>query len=166
MICACPISVQTSATPLFAMAAQCLDLLKRYRLSERDVGVEVSEAHLKEIAHFDLREWKPLFSQLECAVSEAEFRTEEVQSFFSAWKRDKGSGATYKKLIVAFLKTESRESAEGVCKLLHSVMPSKSKETTSAGDESKLEIWGRVYRPIAKLHSSVKTVAILDGKIF
>ena len=89
-------------------------------LSER-----VSDAHLEDIARSCCSGWRSLPSRLEMRkivvedidrlqVSEEEKRLE----FFKRWKREKGSEATYKKLIDALVEINCREDAEEVQHLI------------------------------------------------
>ena len=50
------------------------------------------------------------------------------EKFFSTWKENKGSEATYTKLIRALLTIESKEDAEFVCKLLQKQQEAQLKE--------------------------------------
>ena len=60
------------------------------------------------------------------------------ERFFSTWKGNKGSEATYAKLIHALLTIESKEDAEFVCKLLQKQHEDQLKEQQQKDEPKEL----------------------------
>lgn len=80
---------------------------------------------MEEIARSYCSNWRMLYSHLELdkiVVSDVDrmnvSEEEKRQAFFAAWRKRKGTDATYERLLYALLKTGCREDAEGVYKLL------------------------------------------------
>ena len=80
-------------------------LLEQYQLKEEDVNKQVTDLHINEISRSHCKKWKSLPAYLEMEgivagdidkkpIEEDEKRCE----FFSKWKEEKGSEATYKVL--------------------------------------------------------------------
>ena len=111
----------------------------------REGDKPIPDAHLDQISRTCSKKWRYLPAHLELPDSmvddtEHDGKNEEERRhiFFFGWKKSKGSRATYRKLVNAFLKIECREDAEKVCKFLkESVQPpsppvrSKSQATGS-----------------------------------
>ena len=102
-----------------------ISLLERYNLKIEDVSKKISDIHLDEISQSCCSKWRQLLSCLgmkkivkndinRLSLSEDEKRS----SFFSMWVDEKGSGATYEKLIRALLKMRCMNDAEIVCELI------------------------------------------------
>ena len=110
------------------------ELLKRYELTEEDLNKPVSDSHVEQISRSSCKHWKSLPGYLGLKPITAEDSdqkhfdpAEKRHDFFLKWKEIKGSGATYKQLIIALLKIDCREDAEAVCAVLKgSVQPHPS----------------------------------------
>ena len=98
---------------------------------------QVSDIHLERLSRTCCRKWRNLTSHLKLdrivmddidrrSVKEGEKRLD----FFTEWKEQKGSAATYKALIKALLNIGCRNDAEHVYKLSQS--PGGSPSTTPA----------------------------------
>ena len=117
-------------------------LLDHYCLKEDDVNSPVTDIHLEEISRSYCEEWNCLTPYLGMPtivgsdVSHSATSTEKGKryDFLTRWKHKKGRGATYKVLINALLKTESRKDAEGVCEMLQKSMQT----STQAALDSEL----------------------------
>ena len=100
---------------------------------EREGDKPIPDAHLDQISRTCSEKWRYLPAHLELPDSMAtdtarDGKNEEERRhiFFFGWKQTKGSHATYRRLVNAFLKIECREDAENVCKFfqaLKSVQP-------------------------------------------
>ena len=83
---------------------------------------QVSDAHLEDISRSCCSGWRSLPSRLEMRkivvedIDRLQGLSEEEKRlyFFKQWKSEKGSEATYKKLIDALVKIKCREDAEKV----------------------------------------------------
>lgn len=101
------------------------ELMKEYGLTERDCNKPVSDNHVECISRSCCKHWKFLPAHLELETITAEDSDRKHSDpeakrydFFLKWKEIKGSGATYKQLIVALLKIDCRQDAEAVCNVL------------------------------------------------
>ena len=101
-------------------------LIVKYVLTQEDLNKKVTDKHIEVISRSSCRKWKSLYSHLEMKpIHVGDIDCKEMDEdqkrvkFFSTWKENKGSEATYTKLIRALLTIESKEDAESVCKLLH-----------------------------------------------
>ena len=65
---------------------------------------------------------------------------EKRLAFFKQWKREKGSEATYKKLIDALEEMDCREDVENVCRVLQSSGP-----ITQSGKSSAMVLLHDIY---------------------
>ena len=119
--------VYTVATPLkpLAMSDSEKALLQHYNLTEESCSRPVSDVHLEEISRSHCRDWKRLPPYLGMATIMADdidhmpvAESEKRHQFFKTWKREKGSGATYRALIRALLIIKARQDAESICKIL------------------------------------------------
>ena len=110
--------------------------MEEYLLNE-ECNKQVSDAHLERLSSKCCDEWRNLTSHLEMdsivkrdidrkCVSEREKRLD----YFTEWKDQKGSAATYKSLIRALQKIDCRDDAEYVYQLSQS-SGSHSTQTTS-----------------------------------
>ena len=100
------------------------DLMESSGLSEEGGNRRVSDIHIEEISRLYCKRWKLLCPHLEMEgiiVSDVDHtgndEREKRRAFLAAWKENKGSGATYRRLLYALLKIGCREDAEAVCKL-------------------------------------------------
>ena len=107
-------------------------LLKQYKLKREDVSKKISDMHLDKISHSCCSQWRrlPPYFDMEKIVKDDINRLsgnedEKRSSFFSKWVDEKGSDATYEKLISALLEVGCKNDAEKVCKLMQPV-PSAS----------------------------------------
>lgn len=111
------------------MEAEALRLLECHQLKEEDGDRQMSDQHLGDIAatYAYFRLWRALPARLGVLrIENATARTDEVtekRAFFYKWRKEKGSEATYTRLISAMLDVGSREDAERVCKMLRTVVP-------------------------------------------
>ena len=101
------------------------ELVKAYNLTEEDCIVQVSDILLEKICSSCCGKWRFMCPHLgmEAIVKEDIDRgpggeEEKRYTFFTKWKKMKGSRATYKRLIGALLNIYCGEDAEKVCKLL------------------------------------------------
>ena len=112
-------------------------LSKQYKLKKEDVGKKISDIHLDKISHSCCSQWKRLPPYLDMErISEDEKRS----SFFSKWVDEKGSDATYGKLISALLKMECKNDAEKVCELIQPVLTTPPKLSQSPQPASAPEL--------------------------
>ena len=100
-------------------------LLKQYQLKEEDVSKQVTDLHIDKISRSHCKKWKSLPAYLEMegiVASDIDMmpieEEEKRNNFFSKWKEEKGSEATYKALIGSLLEIRCREDAESICRLL------------------------------------------------
>ena len=119
--------------------------MTRYSLKDEDWNKEITRCHLQEISRRLCEDWKFLPAHLEMegiVVSDIDRglgnEREKRHSFLSRWKREKGSAATYKKLIASLLAIGCRSDAEEVCKLVlklpkANVLPSNSYSRAGTG---------------------------------
>ena len=85
----------------------------------------VSDVHLQDISHSCCSKWRFLPARLEMEeivvedIDRLQGLSEEEKrlAFFKQWKSEKGSEATYKKLIDALEKIDCREDAENVFRI-------------------------------------------------
>ena len=107
------------------------ELLHRFDIQDRDLCATVTEPDLHEIAtkiiDCDLRMISPWLDMEEKVARDIEIEhaakdpAAKRLAYFEKWKKQKGStGATYKKIVQAFLQNSSMISAEAICKLLQS----------------------------------------------
>ena len=85
----------------------------------------MTDEHLVEFTHCFGEHWRRIPAYLEMkriVVKDAERTQGEEEdrrlAFFSKWKLQKGTNATYERLVYALLKIGSRSDAEAVCKML------------------------------------------------
>ena len=122
-------------------------LLEQYQLKEKDLNKQVTDLHIKEISRSHCKKWKSLPAYLEMediVASDIEKKPieeeEKRNNFFSKWKEEKGSEATYKVLIGALQAMRCREDAESICKLLIAV-PQPISSTTAGEFEQNINGW-------------------------
>lgn len=121
------------------MAARPISLLlQQYNLPEEACSQQVSDVHLEMISRSHCKNWKrlPVYLELACTVASDIDRKQVEESekrieFFSGWKEQKGSAATYESLINALLTINCRQDAEYVCELLQVSSPAASSDHTS-----------------------------------
>ena len=106
-----------------------------YHLQEKDVNKEVTEVHLVLISQSSCEHWDKLHPFLEMERIEASDVNQSRGSpegkriaFFSKWKDQKGSEATYKKLICSLLITKSVDDAEKICRLIQPTLQQTTAE--------------------------------------
>lgn len=95
-------------------------LMVDFNLTEECCNQQITEKHIGDIS---CSKWRLLYAHLEMGRSVVDdidrgSKTEEEKrhDFFSCWRNEKGSRATYKVLIEALLKAKCRNDAEYVCK--------------------------------------------------
>ncbi len=101
------------------------DLMKYYGLTEKDCNCEITKVHFEDMSRTLVKDWGSLPSRVGMpSISKSDidrdFKTEKERrlAFFSQWKEISGCEVTYRRLISALLDINSRDDAEGVCKLL------------------------------------------------
>ena len=108
---------------------QKTELVKKYKLTEKELGRECSKDHSLDIGEFI--SWKDVGPRL------AEVDNEDVVAIdkdgrdeadkrrllINMWKKRNGSNATYDAMITAMLKARTRSEAERVCKMLSPANP-------------------------------------------
>ena len=90
--------------------------------SRASLSEQVSDVHLQDISRSCCSKWRRLPARLEMEeivvqdIDRLQGLSEEEKrlNFFKQWKSEKGSEATYKKLIDALVKIKCREDAEKV----------------------------------------------------
>ena len=95
-------------------------------LTEEEVSKKITDEHIEVISRSLCSQWKSLPAHLGLATivvddidkSNVMDEREKRDKFLRTWKKEKGSEATYKKLIDGLLTIKCREDAEAVCKLL------------------------------------------------
>lgn len=122
-------------------------LMLDYNLTQDCCNRQITKIHVGDISRNVCRRWKSLVAYLGMrgiVVSNIEHEPmneeERRQNFFSQWKNDKGSEATYMVLIDALLRINCRSDAEYVCGLLQNPAntnlheaPSTSASATATG---------------------------------
>ena len=100
-------------------------LLKQYKIKVEDVNREVTDRHVEKISQSHCKKWKslPAYLEMEGIVAsdidiEPIEEEEKRKNFFSKWKEEKGSKATYKVLIRALLEMKCKKDAESVCEMI------------------------------------------------
>ena len=108
-------------------------LLRRYKLTERDCNKEVCDKHLEQLSRECHLEWKSLPGHLglkKTIVDDIEGiggdQKGKKHAFLLRWKRIKGFNATYKQLITALLEIDSGEDAGWVCKMMQKELQESS----------------------------------------
>jgi hypothetical protein len=131
-------------------------VMEDFKLSDTDCSLQVTDAHEEKISSSFCGKWRLLPSHLEMEDIVAEDidrehpggeESEKRCSFLKKWKKMRGSGATYRKLINALLEAKCRSDAEGVCKLLQnhvSAAPSCPQQQTSSPSQDESHIGGKV----------------------
>ena len=123
-------------------------LLKQYKLKKEDVSQQISDIHLDKISHSCCSQWKrlPPYLDMERIVKDdvnrlsASEETEKRSSFFSKWVDEKGSDATYEKIISALFEMGCKNDAEKVCKLIQPVLTTPPKLSQSPQPASGPEL--------------------------
>ena len=127
------------------MAHSLESLIVRYHLTEEDVSKQITDEHIEVISSSTslCSQWKSLPVHLGLATtivgdidSTPVTETEKKRDFFTTWKKEQGSNATYRKLLGALLEVPCKQDAESVCQLLKSGNPvqaqQQQKRNTSA----------------------------------
>lgn len=106
------------------------ELMKQYGLTGKDCNKPVSDSHLECISRSSCKHWKSLPAHLGLETITAEDSDRKYADpgskrydFFQKWQQMKGSGATYKQLVLALLIINCRQDAEAVCNVLKSSVP-------------------------------------------
>ena len=117
------------------------EILKLGQLTEEDISKAVTEEDLDRIATVDFR---GLCSHLRMedvdrhdADCEAKEEAGKRSAFFRKWKKMKGSNATYKKLIIAHLRTKNRNDAEKIAGLLKDTLATADKTKSACPEQNK-----------------------------
>ena len=131
------------------MARSLESFIVRYRLTEEDVNKQITDEHIGVISSLSslCSQWKSLPVHLGLATtivgdidSTPVTETEKKMDFFTTWKEEQGSNATYRKLIGALLEILCKRDAESVCQLLKSASPVQAQQqqesATSLGTRS------------------------------
>lgn len=93
---------------------------------QEEVKKQITDEHIEEISHSMCSQWESLPAYLDLPPiivqdinrsSTATTEREKRKIFFTTWKDEQGSGATYEKLISALLKIRCRQDAESIIKL-------------------------------------------------
>ena len=116
--------------------------MEEYLLNE-ECNKQITDAHLERLSSKCCGKWRNLTSHLELdsivkddidrkSVRESEKRLD----YFTEWKEQKGSAATYKSLIRALLKIDCRDDAEYVYQLSQSTGP----HSTSPAQKSSVVV--------------------------
>lgn len=102
-----------------------LDLIAKFHLTEEDVNKQITDRHIEDISCTLCGKWRSLPAHLRLAIITvgdinrgSGDEREKRRIFLTTWKEQKGSNATYIRLINALLKIKCAEDAESVCKLL------------------------------------------------
>ena len=119
-------------------------LFEKYKLKKKDASKQISDIHLDKISHSCCSQWRrlPPYLCMERIVKDdvnrlsASEEAEKRSLFFSKWVDEKGSDATYEKLISALLKMGCKNDAEKVCKLL---APKQHRSPHPASDQPQLQ---------------------------
>ena len=118
-----------------------VELLQDFKLRDEDLNATITELDLSEIStNISSDDWKrmnPYLDMKQIAVSdiEAAFKdpVEKRREYFMRWRKEKGSGASYKKIVLACLKSSNRSGAEDVLKWC------KSQSKESSNNQGKLD---------------------------
>ena len=117
------------------MARSLESLIVRYHLTEEDVKKQITDEHIGVISSSSslCSQWKSLPVHLGLATvgaidSTPVTETEKKRDFFTTWKEEQGSNATYRKLIGALLEILCNRDAESVCQLLKSASPVQAQQ--------------------------------------
>ena len=114
------------------MAVTVDSLISKYHISRDACNKRVSDLHIIDISLKHCRKWRDLPNYLgidKIAVSDLEYapgsESDKRTQFFNRWQQEKGRDATYRSLLAALLKVqsreddaESREDVEFICTLL------------------------------------------------
>ena len=119
------------------MSSVVKSLMEKFGLREEDYCKEIADIHVVEFSRAHGKDWKLLpayFEMDRIVVSDLEHKPGEEKekrfSFLTEWKLQKGSDATYERLVYALLKIKCRLDAEAVCKMLKVSQESESQETS------------------------------------
>ena len=108
--------------------------------------MEIIKCHLQEISSTLCEDWRSLPAHLEVegiVVKDIDRKPieecEKRHCFLSKWQGEKGSDATYKKLIASLLAIKCRGDAEKVCKLVQKLLETRAKQDQSMPDSESGE---------------------------
>ncbi len=120
--------------------------MKAYSLSDEDCSVEISKCHLQKISSSLCKDWRSLPAHLEMeSIVASDIEREQVEecekrhSFLSKWKSEKGSGATYKKLMAALLEIKCRGDAEKVCVMVQKLPQANDQQESTVSESTNAE---------------------------
>ena len=106
-------------------------LMRSCGLTEREWKKKIRNIHLQRISQNYCHQWENLIPHLGMkAITEHDIERssgspgKKRRRFLFKWEEEKGSEATYEKLISALLEIKCKEDAEGVCRLLQNSSPS------------------------------------------
>lgn len=132
------------------------DLMRRFRLEEKDCNQEIEDAHGESIFSKLCGQWKFLITVLELPKvwkddlqQDCRNEADRRVNFFSKWKKKDGSSVTYIRLIRALLDINNKEDAEEVCKFLKDLL---SRVSTASGKSIILRCCQSVYRRASLFH--------------
>ena len=152
-------------------------------LLNEECNKQISDAHLEMLSSKRCRKWRNLTTSLELdsivkddidrkSVCESEKRL----NYFTEWKDQKGSAATYKSLIRALLKIGCRDDAEYVYQLSQSSGSNSTSPAQTTADVAKTSPFqatpaasgthttkGNCALPCS---AKIKGVAVLDLSVF
>ena len=140
------------------MASSLESLIARYHLTEEDVRKQITDEHIEVISSSTslCSQWKSLPAHLglvNTIVGDIDStlvtETEKKRDFFTTWKEEQGSNASYRKLIGSLLEVPCKQDAESVCQLMKSVSLLKAqqqqKRNTSAGSLGTMSTFSGKY---------------------
>ena len=91
----------------------------------KDCKTKISERHLQDIAKSLCEDWRHLPVHLGMnAIVEKDIdrdlqkESEKRRTFFYQWEKEKGSEASYEKLIFALLLIKNKRDAESICEMV------------------------------------------------
>lgn len=100
-------------------------LLQNFELRDEDLLTEITDLDLSEIStkiiSDDWKRMNPYLNMEQNVVEDMEASFQDPlykrRAYFQRWKKEKGSDANYKKIVLACLKCRNRRAAEDVLKL-------------------------------------------------
>ena len=120
-------------------------MMKQYQLQWKDVNEKVTYEHVVEISHSCCKDWERLPPCLEMeriAASDINrsggSEEDKRRAFFFRWIDEKGSEATYERLIHALLEIKCRNDAEEICKLIQPILQLPTSENAPDSPDSPM----------------------------
>ena len=126
------------------MASSLESLIVKYHLTDEDVSKLITDEHIEVISSSTslCSQWKSLPEHLGLDttivgdIDSTPVTKTEKKDYFTTWKKEQRTSATYRKLICALLEIPCKQDAESVCQLLKSANPvqaqQQQKRNTSA----------------------------------